>query len=306
MLDAPDFQKTVVLNSTPSFVMPTADSPDWQETVQLVNSPHSDAPDWQQYIVGPGGVPIVPPTPTPALPVIVQKASAISSQDSSSSITATFASTPTPGNQIIALFGENANYPVTGPLPPSAPPPLGWTCLGSEDGINTTATANSERLQAYQHTVQIGDGKSWTFPTWTATAAWMAALALYEVTPSGPVSCVGLGNPNVGSGVQAMYGPPAYSSTSALGTLGLGAGMCVGAAANPSAIALLSTGTFPNNTWSDDLYLYDSSGTLYGDMDTCVAPALPASTLCQIAFDYTGVNSSNSIGMLLMLLIPPT
>ena len=43
--------------------MPTADSPDWQETVQLVNSPHSDAPDWQQYIVGPGGVPIVT-TPT--------------------------------------------------------------------------------------------------------------------------------------------------------------------------------------------------------------------------------------------------
>jgi hypothetical protein len=58
--DAPDFQKTVVLNSTPSFTMPTADSPDWQETVQLVNSPHSDAPDWQQYIVGPGGVPITP------------------------------------------------------------------------------------------------------------------------------------------------------------------------------------------------------------------------------------------------------
>jgi hypothetical protein len=61
MPDAPDFQKTVALNSTPSFVMPTADSPDWQETVQLVNSPHSDAPDWQQYIVGPGGVPIPAP-----------------------------------------------------------------------------------------------------------------------------------------------------------------------------------------------------------------------------------------------------
>ena len=61
MLDAPDFKKTVVLNSTPSFVMPTADSPDWQETVQLVNSPQSDAPDWQQYIVGPGGVPILGP-----------------------------------------------------------------------------------------------------------------------------------------------------------------------------------------------------------------------------------------------------
>jgi hypothetical protein len=60
MSDAPDFQKTVVLNSTPSFMMPTADSPDWQETVQLVNSPQSDCPDWQQYIVGPGGTPISP------------------------------------------------------------------------------------------------------------------------------------------------------------------------------------------------------------------------------------------------------
>ena len=63
MSDAPDFQRTVVLNSTPSFVMLTADSPDWQETVQLVNSAQSDCPDWQQYIVGPGGTPITPVPP---------------------------------------------------------------------------------------------------------------------------------------------------------------------------------------------------------------------------------------------------
>jgi hypothetical protein len=63
MSDAPDFQRTVVLNSTPSFVMPTADSPDWQETVQVVNSAQSDCPDWQQYIVGPGGTPISPGPP---------------------------------------------------------------------------------------------------------------------------------------------------------------------------------------------------------------------------------------------------
>jgi hypothetical protein len=60
MTDSPDFQKTVVVNSTPSGVMPGPDSPDWQETVQLVNSAQSDVPDWQQYIVGPGGTPIVP------------------------------------------------------------------------------------------------------------------------------------------------------------------------------------------------------------------------------------------------------
>ena len=43
--DAPDFQLTVVLNFTPSHVMLGPDSPDWQVTAQLVNSPQNDAPD---------------------------------------------------------------------------------------------------------------------------------------------------------------------------------------------------------------------------------------------------------------------
>jgi hypothetical protein len=58
MLDAPDFQKTVVVNSTPSNAMPGPDAPDWQETVQVVPSPEKDAPDWQVVAVGPGGAPI--------------------------------------------------------------------------------------------------------------------------------------------------------------------------------------------------------------------------------------------------------
>src|ERR1039457_1120521 len=63
MLDAPDFQRTVVLNSTPSDTVPGPDSPDWQETIQVVPSADLDAPDWQVVAVGPGGTPIGPSGP---------------------------------------------------------------------------------------------------------------------------------------------------------------------------------------------------------------------------------------------------
>ena len=299
--DAPDFQLTVVLNSDPLVTVPGPDSPDWQMTVQLVNSIQSDAPDWQQYIVGPGGVPISP-TPPPALPVIVQSATGFGI--TTNTITVTLASTPTPGNQLIAFYGNIGNN--VGTFTPPGAPPAGFSLIGSAYGYNAPFSEDSTALNVLQHVVKSGDGKSWDFLAGSGGPAFLSMVALYEVTPSGQIIVSSLGSPGVGSNPYLISCPTALASSSALGSLGI-AGCCyLGNLSGGTPPILISGGTLPTGGWAADLLVYDTGGTLYGDVQTWTAKTtIGASAPCVLEVQYTAVNAENPTAGLVMCVFPP-
>jgi hypothetical protein len=304
MTDAPDFQLTVLLNFTPGPLMPGPDAPDWEVTAQLVNSPQNDAPDWQRYIVGPGGVPIRPGPPH-VLPAIIQEASAFTTQDAIGPlhITATLAANPVVGNQLVAILAQNidASGSHWGAIPAPGPP-AGWTCLGSVPGANPNFPANSILITAYSHAVQTGDGKSWSLPIHAATAAWMAALALYEVTPSGPVGCAATCSAaGFGTG---LIGQEVVPTSDALGSLGIMAGCCSATAGTAHAVTIDAVHILPAATWTADLDVYDPSATLYNNLGTFTAPFIPPADTCALALDTQAVNAQNQQAAGLMLLFP--
>lgn len=139
MPDAPDFQKTVVLNSTPSNTVPGPDSPDWQLTAQVVPSAQKDAPDWQVLVVGPGGGSPCPPSTA----YVVQFASGVSTDNLTVSVD--LGVTPVLGHLLVMGFNQYTSRSPMGA-------PAGWTLIAAGDGLNQAF---------YGRVTQPGDGKSW-------------------------------------------------------------------------------------------------------------------------------------------------
>jgi hypothetical protein len=181
MLDAPDFQKTVVLNSTPSNVMPGPDAPDWQETVQVVPSAQTDAPDWQVVAVGPGGGSPCPPSTA----FVVQFAYGVSSDNVNVSVV--LGTTPKLGNLLVMGFNQ-----YTSRSPMSAP--AGWTLIAAGDGFNQAF---------YGRIVQPGDGISWGPFSESGLLAFSGPVAgIWEI---GYANGYPYGDKNFGFSVSSAY-----------------------------------------------------------------------------------------------------
>jgi len=246
------------------------------------------------------------PGPPHKLPVIVQKVTAFTAQNMVGpiNISAALPADPTPGNQLIAILGTNIDaYDGHGGSVAAPGAPLGWTCVGSVPSVNSSYQANSLLLSAYQHIVALHDGKMWTLPIPSVTAAWMAALALYEVTPSGLINCpatvaaVGLGS--------GLSGQLVTSSSDALGSLGIISGICSAAANTAHAVYIDAVNILPVATWSADLDIYDPAGVLYNNLGTFIAPFIPPNNVCALALGTIPVNLFNEQAAALMLLFPP-